>query len=194
MGVNRIFMPVPTVEPTPTPSPTLTPDPTESWQDYKDEKVGIEFKYPDSWYASAYTPLTFSVFLENKPIKIPEASEFLTSIQVGFNEATNTTTNEKFYQEKTLAEGVKRYKELFDIKTVKIVENLFVGGKKAIQISGSLGPGMLEGSYFKYTLVQMDDHLLIVSLYKDENQEIYNQILSTFKFTELVGTPSPKDQ
>jgi len=173
------------------PSPTSTPDPTASWKTYKDNKQGVEFKYPDNWYTALCEPDTFCVFLDDKPIKIPEASEFITPIHVGFNEATNTVTNKKYFEEKTLEEGIERYKAIFDSKTVKVVEDLLVGGKEAAQVSGNSGPGMLEGEYFEYTLIQMDNKLLVIQLFGEKYQNIYNQILSTFKFVEATPSATP---
>lgn len=163
------------------PSPSSPVDPTAGWKTYEDKAAGVSFKYPSDWYAKALSG-TFSVFLENRPFEIASATEFLTSIQVGFNEAVNTVTNKKFIQEKTLEEGLERYKQLYDQNSVKI-ENTTVGGKRAAQISGEL-VGMFQGEYAENTLVQLDNKLLHVFLApnKKEFKNIYDQILSTFKF------------
>jgi len=107
----------------------------------------------------------------------------MTSIQVTLNEVMNTTTGEKYFQEKTLEEGVKRIKALYDPKTVK-VDNMMVGGREAAQISGVWGPGMLEGQYFIATLVQMNNRLLEFYLTNREFNDTYNRILSTFRFLD----------
>ncbi|MDO8657274.1 MAG: hypothetical protein Q7K55_00935 [Candidatus Levybacteria bacterium] len=156
-----------------------------NWKTYTDSKDGIVFKYPSNWYTQP-NPVGILVFLDNHPFEIPGGTEFMTPIQIGFNEAENTTTNEKFFIEKTLDEGEKRILSLYDSKSVQ-VKNLTISGKKSVQISGVFGPGMLEGHYFKYTLIQMDNKLLVVSLNNKEFDHIYNQILSTFKFTENVA-------
>lgn len=177
--------------PSGSPTPVATVDSTADWKIYSDKKEGIEFKYPNNWYAVPYEFSTFNVFLDSKPFKIPEASSLITPIQVSYNEATNTTTNKKFYEEKTLAEGITRFKSLFVGTSIKIDENLLVGGKQAVKISGNLGPGMMEGQYFEYTLVQLTDKLLVIQMSGVDNQQIYNQILSTFKFQELTPSASP---
>jgi len=166
-----------------TPAPTSSPDLTAGWRTYINKENGIEFKYPPEWEAKALPGWTLNVFLESHPFEIPKATEFMTSIQVEFNEVMNTITNEKYFQEKTLEEGTKRIESLYDPKTMTR-SDLVVGGKKAVQISGLWGPGMLEGRYFKETLIQMEDKLLIVSLTNKEFEDIYNQILSTFKFLD----------
>jgi len=166
-----------------TPTPTPDSDLMAGWKTYTNKENGIEFKYPPEWEAKALPGWTLNVFLESHPFEIPKATEFMTSIQVEFNEVMNTITNEKYFQEKTLEEGTKRIESLYDPKTMTR-SDLVVGGKKAVQISGLWGPGMLEGRYFKETLIQMEDKLLIVSLTNKEFEDIYNQILSTFKFLD----------
>jgi len=162
-------------------SPTHDTNPTARWKIYKDEKNGIEFRYPSNWYAQRLPEWTFDVYLENHPFEIPKETEFMTSIQIGLNEARKMSTGERYFREKTLAEGIKNIKALYDPETVK-VNNLTVGGKKAVQISGVLGPGMFEGRYFIQTFIQMNDCLLEVSLTKREFKDIYDQILQTFQF------------
>lgn len=163
------------------PLSTPTPDLTANWKTYTDENTHVQFKYPLSWYAQKYADSTLNVFLENKPFEIIKGTEFMTSIQIGLNEWQNTVTGQKFYVEKTLKEGVERFRELFDPKTIQITE-LTIDGKKATKLSGLLGPGMLEGEYFVNTLIQLDDKLLVATLTKKSYEDVYNQILSTFKF------------
>jgi len=173
-----------TVNETPTPpSKAAEADPTADWIIFKDETSGIQFKYPKSWTAKQDEGWTLSVFLEDKPFEIPKSAGFLSSIEVRFNEAKNTVTNKLFYQEDTLSEGRKRIEELFDSKTIKIT-SLNVGGREVVQISGSAGPGPLQDKYLKYTLVQLDNRLLVISLSNQTYEEIHDQILSTFKFTD----------
>lgn len=182
---NQLQLPfLQNLSPTPTPSSSPLPSENSDWNTYKDDREGIEFSYPKDWHTLRYDKTTFSVFLDVAPIKIPEASEFITPILVGYNEATNTLTNERFFEDKTLEEGVQRYQKLFDANTVKVTRNLSIGGKVAAQISGKLGPGLFEGEYFKYTLIQMDGKLLIVQLFGTQHEAVYNQILDTFKFTK----------
>ena len=186
--------PIPTLTPKPTPLPTAIPTvsseaaQTANWKTYTDENIQIQFEYPSSWYAQKYTDETFNVFLEDEPFQIIKGTEFMTSIQIHLNEAQNTVTGQKFIVEKTLKEGVERLKENFDPKTVQVNE-LTIDGKKAMKISGLFGPGMFEGKYFIETLIQLDDKLLNVALTNKNYVDVYNQILSTFKF--LYTTPTP---
>lgn len=175
----------------PSPSPATTTDPTANWKIYNDEKNGIEFKYPNTWFAMPYANSTFSVFLENHPFEIPLNSEFFTTIQLGFNEATNTQTNKRFFFETTLADGVERIKSGYDKGSLKVVDNLLIGGRKASQLSGILAPGPLGEVYSKTTLIQLDGKLLFIGLWGKEFESIYDQILSTFIFIEATPSASP---
>jgi len=184
LGQQSQLKPVP-LSASPAASPVSQVDEMVDWNVYKDDKEGIKFKYPKDWYSSPYSQSTFSVFLNAVPVKIPEATEFITPIHVGYNEVTNTVTNVRSYSESTLVDGIKRYKQLFDPSNISVEENLTVGGRNSAQLSGKLDPnGMLGGEYFKYTLIQMDNKLLVVQLSGDKYKEIYDQILSTFEFVD----------
>lgn len=177
-------------QPTPAPlvSPSSTPDATANWKIFSDEQNGIEFKYPQTWDAEKMLGWTFNVFLDDRSFEIPtQPTEFMTLIGVAFNEFMNTETNIKSYAEKTVEEAATRLKTYFFGQDVTEKDGLTVDGHKAIQLDGILGPGMLEGQYFKYTLIQMDDKVLMVSLNINRDFErIYDQILTTFKFLEPV--------
>lgn len=174
--------PTPTPTQSPSPSPTPTPDPTAGWKTFKDDKNKVKFEYPSNWYYQQWPESTFNVFLEDKPFEIPRGTEFISSIQVHFNEVQDTVTNQKYFMEKTISEAQKRITDLFDAQSIRVIENLAIGGKQAIQISGITGPGPLQGDYFKYTLVQLDGKVLFVVLHGKNYESVYNQILSTFKF------------
>lgn len=162
--------------------PKVTENPkTVDWKTYKDIQEGIEFKYPSTWTAKDINRETLSVFLEDRPFEFCDACEFMTSIQVTYNWYKNTETDELFYSEKTLDEGQKRILELGDPESVKI-EKLKIGGKDAVKISGINGPGPLQGREFIYTLVQMDNRLLVINLSNIKHSNVYNNMLSTFRF------------
>ena len=70
-------------------------DETANWKTYTDSKDGIVFKYPSNWYTQP-NPEGIFVFLDNHPFEILGGTGFMTPIQIGFNEAENTTTNKNF--------------------------------------------------------------------------------------------------
>lgn len=183
------------LQPTPSVSPIsqLPTQETTNWKKYRDSTNGIEFKYPNNWFAEPSTgTISLSestVFLDDRSFQIPTATEFSTPIQVYLNQYTDTTTNQKKYSDTTVEDGANRLKTYLYGESVKEVSNLSIGGRKAIQLSGQAGPGMLEGQSFKHTLIQMDGRLLIVSLSNNDNFEsIYNGILSTIKFNTPIAT------
>jgi len=188
LGSSNLMLPQPIASPVTytSPQPVASVDPTAGWKTYTDEVNKITFKYPQNWYANPTSgTLTQSqVFLDDHPFEIPTATEFATPIQIHFNQYADTTTNEKKYSESTIEESVKRYKTYVFGNDVKEANNLVVGGLKAVQLSGT-GTGMLEGIYLKSTFIQLDNRVLVIDLYNNKNfEELYNQILSTFRFVE----------
>ena len=186
------------VNPTPTPEALMEDKMTDEmsdWQTHTSSSEGISFKFPKDWYASEYELATYSIFLEDSPIVITEATEFSTSINVGYNEALNTVTNERFFEEETLEEAITRLSSLFDPNTLEINRNMTIDGKVAARVSGNWGPGLFEGDFFVYTLVQLDGKVLVISLHGSEHLSIYDQILSTIEFTDentfAQSTPPP---
>lgn len=177
--------PTEVLRPTPTrtvitPLPTLTADLTADWKTYRSDENGIEFKYPVGWYAKSPPGWIFQVFLESRPFEIIEGTGFMASIVLYFNEYMNTTTGERYFFEEMLDDGVNRIKALYSEESVE-TNDLVIGEKKAVQISGVIGPGMLEGRHFTHTLIQMDGHLLVVELTNKDFKDVYDQILSTLR-------------
>lgn len=170
---------IPTTRPAISPAPTL--DPTANWKTYRSDAVGIEFKYPQNWYAIPFSEITFNVLLESHPFEIPEYP-IITSIQIAFNEITNTTTNQKYLVEETLQQIIDETISGFEQDSVK-TNSLTVNGRKAWQISGIMGPGFMGGGYQKATYIQIDKHILGIYLNNKEYEDIYDQILLTLKFT-----------
>lgn len=158
-------------------SPSPVADETANWKVYTDSVDKIEFKYPQSWYAQpsgGTVPLIQSqVFLDDHSFEIPSATEFSTPIQTFFALSSETDINM----------SAKRLKETVYGTSVTETDNLVIGGNKAIQLSGVAGPGELQGMFFKNTLIQFGNKVLIVDLNDKNFENIYDQILSTLKFT-----------
>ncbi len=180
---NYLSTPNPTPTPVITTSPSPAPDLTANWKTYTNTESGVEFKYPQTWDAKQLIGWQLNVFLDDHPFEIPTATEFLTPILISLNEAQNTVTNQKYFQEKTIEEGIKRISYLFDQSSIT-VKNLTIDGKKAVQLSGITAPGMLGGQFYMTTLIQLDNKLLLISLHDQKFQKTYDQILSTFRFLE----------
>jgi hypothetical protein len=170
-------------------APVTTP--TATWKTYTNSKVGVEFKYPPTWTAKFDPNWALAVFLDNHPFEIiPQSEPPSTSISIAFNEQGNI--GERSFRETTLAQGQQNIEKLFDQNTIRN-KLLTIGGKDAVQITGQ-GTGMLSG-YLEYTLIQMDNKLLIIELKNQNFENIYQQLLSTLKFTDQTTqaiTSAPK--
>jgi hypothetical protein len=165
---------------TPSPIPTTTPDPTVNWKTYNGKY--FSFRYPKNWYYQLYPYSTETVFLDDHNFEILYQTEFITPIFISFNEVEDATTHEKYLLETNIETSAARMMQEFDEQTLKKI-NLTIDNKPAIQISGILKPERpLEGSFFKRTFIQTGKNVLQVTLSKKEFEDIYDQILSTFKF------------
>lgn len=184
---TAIVSPAPTSRPiqtiNPTSSPTLPPDATANWKEFNDQETGISFKYPINWEISKLKDWAFSVLLEDSQIGLPNgASDAFTSISMNFNEEKDTTTGKSNYPETTIDQYVEKTIKGLDLKSVT-KDAVLVGGKKAIRLTGIVGPGPYEGTKSTSTIIQLDNKILIVGLNNEKYKDIYDQILSTFRFT-----------
>lgn len=174
-----------TVKFSPTPASNAanaTPNPTAGWKMYKDSLSGIEFKYPTTWTAKSFPDSSTSeIYLESHDFTICNGCEFSTSIQMGLS------------QEKNFETKLKNIKDSFNT-TDSIVKNITVGGKNAVQITGTLVPGYYpEGHFSSYVLVDLDNKTLDISLDDKQSSDIFTKVISSIKFDEsaINSTPTP---
>ena len=167
-----------------------TSDETANWKTYKDDVVGVEFKYPEKWYVLRSSKFPFRVFIlgkqPSKTFEIDTAGQVAVADMPAIDILSTELADEgrKYTVDKTLEDGMRAANFVFNESTLKKTD-LTIGGKKAIQISGEWGPNQ-DGTYSSWltlTYIQLDNHLLGVSSNKQAKTE-YNQILSTFKFTD----------
>ena len=142
----------------PTPTPDL--DETKDWKTYTKEK--LVFKIPSDWWIKGNYI---------NPTPLLNATDQVYSFGL-FIEPNTTTTQEK--------ENIIKSFPLTEIKEedINISENL------GIKIAGKVGYGPLEGQMVKVALFQIGN-----DVYRFENLNInfatyFDQILSTFRFTE----------
>lgn len=175
----------PAISTTPTQAPrvtyTTTPNPTANWKAFSNSSVGLEFKYPNTWYLQQDQKWTLQTYLENHPFEIPQAATFVSAIQIGLSETMDYTTNTRSYQFATLDEAITLHKTLYNPNTM-VVENLNIAGKSAIRITGDPIPGPMENFELIFYYIQLKNRVLAIQV-KNESESIAKQILTTFKFT-----------
>ncbi|MCL5783999.1 MAG: hypothetical protein M1142_01425 [Patescibacteria group bacterium] len=164
--------------PTSTTSPTINP--TTNWQSYTSSKYSFSFKYPLDYKVTA-SPVTgnqYNVIVDQKT-NTSEAG--LVPIQLSINMATNESGNPLVIT--TIKEAETHYIKSFSSNLVTR-KDITVANHPAVSITGVLaGSGPGEGSFLHYTLVQLNNEVLVIQLGNKSYQSVFDQILSTFKFT-----------
>lgn len=168
--------------PIPLSSPNVV-DPTANWKTYTSEASGISFRYPANWNISASTPPdTFSVILSDQPILTGPHDGPSGQIEIRPNVCTNTVTNQTYPCDTSITERIQKLKEGYTIDSF-VQKSVTVGGKQGMQVAGVFGLGFMEGTYMKEVSVPWNQYLLIFTVYSRDYEQIFDQILSTFQFT-----------
>lgn len=164
-------------------SPTSTPESTANWKTYRNEKLGFEFKYPNSWFVTEENVLstkTLVVFEDGKEIPNQENKMEIT---LGFY-------NQGLQRNLTLKELIEqtKYPDLARPKQSEITLGNYKGVHFMYHVHGL-------GYYMSYILLaENEDSSKILNIsYRHDISEsepdnpnpiVLNQILSTFQFLD----------
>ena len=182
----------PVLQPTPSPvaETTPSPDPTANWKTYKDEKYKYEFRYPNDWNLVENKFYPEMAFI--KPPSTTELENLAKNTSLTAN--INTTPNflsaapnqsidqfmEIFYQSTNPATGTLE-KDVF-----KFDKTISINGRKAWVITGGCCV-----DYGIHVFVINNGAVMRITLntYTDKGrpwmfEEVFDQILSTFQFTD----------
>lgn len=159
--------------PTPVPAPTV--DPTANWKTFTNDKFGYSFKYPSDWEViramNTWTQVQLSRKIsetEARQKNLPNSGGFfVVDVSINYNKFTrpDTTPSSSWITE---------------------VTNLTVSGVQANKyrttFTQSIRPGVNPGD--GETTVMMSHNGIDFALLLRDNryQDIFDQILSTFKF------------
>lgn len=185
-----------TPTPTPTPvlqTPTPTSDPTADWQTYTNTEFGFSFKYPqnmktsctfdsddcsfDSFVGPGRGPENF-IWLTIIPVDSSERKHYYNSGESTIDSFLNAKPNEKVVDNPVPeAADFFTYTRLDDISLdnvpVKVFENNNPWESK-------------EGTISRRIIFTKNNYIYTIGAYiesEDISLELFNQILSTFKFT-----------
>lgn len=160
------------ITPTPTPLPTAVPvatDQTSTWQTYRNDQYGFEFKYPQNLSYSEDNNggnmgwWTIS-FKDNKNKNL-----FMLTDRGGVN-MDYKTWFDRYYSDPAFNKNFTQ-----DVKLHTIGSNTFYAFNE---------PGMLDGD-FSYGVTDSKNKTFFIYCERDliEKNPTFTQILSTFKFT-----------
>lgn len=171
------------------PSPTPTPDPTENWKTYTNKDLTISFSYPNEWEIKEES--------ENQ-IEINESSKqnpiTYKGVTVSFIKPYTYSNLQDFlwnsmYTEDSRADPIVTQANFKD--TVASIQPITINNHPAEKAStivkpvGSIGTGVL--------IPLGKNAVFFLGRPVGGNEEVLDQILSTFKFTDQASSTSAED-
>lgn len=181
----------------PTPSPISPPDPTTNWKTYTNTEFKFSFKYPDSYfrYLKDYPDIGAYLAPSEGVGEVKGSPMGLTKEDVWIDATTQSGANidslEQFFNSK--GQGTE-----FDLLYVqspkeKIIFSGQAGYKiKQYQQNGSQGTSSLRAVFLKNNTL----YYLVLSAFDKSvlqtNEQLFDQILSTFKFLNKNSDPEGK--
>jgi len=177
-------------QPTPTPiiEPTPTIDPTVDWQTYTNTGYGYSIKYPSNW------TIDDTIFLDEDDQKIAEFSpgKVTPNEEVSCEEIFKRIIHggpEIKAKEITLSfEGIGRNKEVIR-ESLKIKDKTWSLMVAETSYESYTIEGKAGGIWYPHHYcLHEEDKLFLINFYEmvlpSKNRELFNLILSTFKFLE----------
>lgn len=171
--------PSPTFTPTSTPQPSSTPTPSvdvSSWKTYRNDEYGFEIKYPN-FFATATTKSYYGYERGFPEVKLDTLIEFHQARYLNVDFVIDIDANEK---------NIEELEKIYDHNSSS--PSYYLNSKKEISINKHKGIeyrwGMLEGGIDEITiLLSYNSKALIISTPEiSDSEEIFDQMLSTFKF------------
>lgn len=150
-------------------------DETADWNTYRNEEYGYEIEYPHNVFNSV--PLSSS---DNKNTVFKITEQTFINIQIGQNQERLSLINWIEQAPDEVSFDIRKYKDI--IKKIK------VDGKEYVQVVSMTQLQGLPMDQWIHTLILFDNQVVVISkVERDKNyniEEIYYQMLSTFKFID----------
>lgn len=181
----------PTPTPTTIPTPSPTPDPTANWKTYIDTTNGFSLKYPDTYFKFQGDP-TLGFFIATSATQGGNGPKFLPNKNdVWLGESTLKTANysnlntlDQYITSIAIYENpIKTSITMDGVNAYKIVysSQVYCAGNSCSTIYGYDELVLKNGNIYVVTMSSGDKSTL------DNNANLFDQILSTFKFTDTKG-------
>ncbi len=156
-----------TIQSSPTPSAESTLDSTADWKTYTDDKRGFLLKYPTDFIISECKN-GFHLFELSSKFK---SSEFCETPPIGAISLD--------YSKSQLTTGFEKSEEYKVTETSITIDGIKAQKQVVEKLKDAPGP-----DYAVYVLFSNKDYFYNITLRDQYAEDIYNQILSTFKFVD----------
>lgn len=166
--------------PTATPSPTPALTPAEQWQLYNDERYSYEIKYPDDWGTTKC--LETIIFAPQDIVDRLEEVNCAVGGGKGLTLTINYRTKEQ-YENIILPYRKTDENKIVNLETI-IIDNIESKHYTTKYLKELKGTNIEAGDIVIDVLVPYPDGYLEVTLLDYQYLEIYNQMISTFRFIE----------
>ena len=179
--LNQSVVPSSTFSPTTV--PTEIPDPTANWKTYVNSTIGVEFKYPPDWKITTFPNNSRMILIVSNAVTtdkfgVPNDENSPGYIRVIYYACEELSTKKNVPCD-TFEQLTANTKYDLQPKTIKETA-VTVSGKQGAQISGV----SKYGGFKKYTFFPAGEFQQSVITYNVDTEAIYDQILSTFKFSD----------
>jgi len=163
-----------------TPEIKIPVDETADWKTYTNTEYGFEMKYPNNWYSKEIKQGIVEGGIYFSPEKPDELSE--TGGIIFTNEALNITIVQN--SKKSLLDFAYDYLNLASAKKYE-TEKIEIGGKEGLKIIDACeGVGCGQPKWQPKWFVERDEKIYIFNPGLSDKIEVFEQIISTFKFIE----------
>jgi hypothetical protein len=148
------------------PSPTM--DPTADWQTYTSSKSAYTFKYPKAWTAELLAPSMLTLNDKNKDTNIVTIVE----------QSMDTPLLEGEFETNARRDVTKRNIKVDNISGIEYTQT-YIAPKNS---------GIKPGHVVTYVVIERNDKRFVLHLEDRSQKQTFNQILSTFKFTDTTSS------
>ncbi len=167
-------------QPTPTPqttniNPSPTPDPTANWKTYTNDEFKFSLRHPNSWdtkMLGSDNSKTLIIAPQDTIVKLPNE---------GFGGGSFLTLSVNFYKQPQSTPKTDESQLISQVSSITLDHK--PAQRYTTQILQDL-PGFSKGDVIDTVVIENNGLYLKIDFMKKEYKTIFDQILSTFKFTE----------
>ncbi|MDO8270284.1 MAG: hypothetical protein Q7T54_06475 [Candidatus Levybacteria bacterium] len=174
----------PTLTPTVTIPPTPTPDPTADWKTYNNDFGKFSVKLPEG----------FKLATESSETVVNSVSQkAFTTVTIKLKDPSGVTFNVRIVENSNFSDNTDYQKFNLDVWKNNEKKDLIIDGLATFLVTGP--DGMLEALWNTTASIFKNGKTFDITILSPEKlgnrEQLFVQILSTFKFIDHTATPSP---